>query len=52
MAIGLAAKSSQYECFLITNPGYEFEDTFGNIAWILSLLTNLWATSLIGWKAW
>ena len=50
--LALAAMSCQYECSMGPfESGPEFQDSHGAISWIMSLATNVWATSLMGYKA-
>lgn len=44
--------SARLECQVQRDVGSAFADYFGVGAWVLSWATNVWATLLIGFKAW
>ena len=48
----LTVKSALYEYQVRSDSNLEFTDIFGAAAWIMSWATNVWATSLVGYKAW
>ena len=48
----LSANSARQDSQSFGNTHGEFEDKFGIAAWAVSWATNMWTTSVIGYKAW